>query len=172
MLFSTFALGIVLASLTQAAPTESVKPVGKAIVNNHCSFPVYLASVGSTAGHVRTISAGETFSEIYETFSTGGGVSIKVAASTSGLTSGPLSQFEYTLIPSSQLVYYDLSMVNGDAFAEYRNTIIPSVASCESVLCTAGEKPCTAAYIRPDTNQAVHACTSSAIITYHICAPS
>ncbi|KAL4895037.1 hypothetical protein BDV59DRAFT_200294 [Aspergillus ambiguus] len=89
--------------------------IGQAVVDNECSFPVYLWSVSSTVGSGVTLEPFTTYSEEFRADSSTGGVAIKVTTTPEGLYTGAAQTiFAYSLIGNT--VYYDLSDVYGDAF--------------------------------------------------------
>ncbi|MCJ1412215.1 hypothetical protein MMC19_006308 [Ptychographa xylographoides] len=142
----------------------------KAIVKNGCPFDVYLWSVGSTSGEMQTLPAGTgNYSEAYQTRADGGGISLKLSTDSDAETS--ITQFEYTLEPN--MLWYDVSNVNGYPFADQGLELKPSHADCRPVVCTAGVT-CTEAYNQPDDNFATAACGPKADLTMTLCpsAPS
>ena len=161
MQFSALIPAAVLASFAFAVPTPYAEPndivlppgvtesepkslatVGSAVVSNRCNFNVFLRSVGSSVGPEVTIAPGKTYSEQFHLSGSGSGISIKVDKSgdPTGSGAGNIAQFEYTL--ASNLVYYDLSLINGDPFVANRQAIVPADASCHQVVCNANQQPC------------------------------
>ena len=147
-------------------PQSSAGGTGSAIIQNHCSYPISLASVGSSPGTVVHVPAGGSYSEQFHTTSTEAGVSIKIVKDGDPIRSANITQFEYTLV--TPLVYYDLSLINGDAFAGEYNAVIPATASCPQVTCQPGEVPCKEAYTQPPQRK-TKSCASNANIVYNIC---
>lgn len=145
-----------------AAPL--VKATGDAIVDNQCTFPVYLWSVSSTSGPMVTVPSGGNYSEQYRTNSNGGGISIKIA-SESDQNAG-ITQFEYTLAGT---IWYDISNINGYPFENWGVTLIPSDSTCTTKLCAAGITECSDAYNQPDDNLATADCSSSADLVLVLC---
>ena len=153
-------------AIADADPDAAAGGVGSVIIQNHCSWSVSLSSVGSSPGPVVDVAAGKSYSEQFHTTSTGAGVSIKIVKDGNPLASSNITQVEYTLVGSE--VYYDLSLINGDAFAGEHNAIVPAMSSCPQVTCAAGEVPCKEAYTKPPQPK-TKACASSGNIVYNIC---
>ena len=121
-----FPTGAEAVTAAPPVPTFGTQPVAgavdvadaalaKAIVNNHCNFPVYLYSCDEQGcGAEVTIAANTgTWSSTY-TSKTGDGVSIKIGT-TPGEVQKAILQFEYT--NKNGLVYFDASQVNGNPFS-------------------------------------------------------
>ncbi|MCJ1325074.1 hypothetical protein MMC10_001736 [Thelotrema lepadinum] len=154
------------AAITDADSSTAAGGVGSMIIQNHCSWSISLSSVGSSPGPVVDVAAGKSYSEQFHTTSTKAGVSIKIVKDGNPLAASNITQVEYTLV--GPLVYYDLSLINGDAFAGEHNAIVPATSSCPQVTCAAGEVPCKEAYTSPPQPK-TKACTSSGNIVYNIC---
>ena len=80
---------------------------------------------------------GGSYSETYKTNPDGGGISIKLASVSN--TEGEVTQFEYTL---TNLIYYDVSNINGYPFQQWGMNLIPSDDTCRSIMCPAGVSQC------------------------------
>ncbi|KAI4149145.1 MAG: hypothetical protein LQ340_004775 [Diploschistes diacapsis] len=154
------------AAAVSKAQTSDAAGTGSVIVKNNCGFAISLSSVGTSPGAVASVAAGHSWSEQYQTTSDGGGVSIKIVRDGNPLSSSNITQFEYTL--ASPEVYYDLSLINGDAFAGEYNAIVPDGSSCPTVTCQANEVPCAEAYTEPPQPR-TKACAASGNIVYNIC---
>ena len=103
------------------AALASTASAGKAIIQNSCSFPVYLSSVSNTAGPTQELAAnGGTYTENWRANPNGGGISIKIAADKAF---SEITQFEYTL--EDPELWYDLSNINGYPFKNWGVSIIP-----------------------------------------------
>jgi hypothetical protein len=110
--------------------------LGKAIVTNHCSVPIYLVSVSGTSGPQHTINPGQTYSEPY---SGPHGVAIKITRVPGNDV--PELDFAYTLaIPG---IYYDLSTVHGNPFPGSSPFIRPSDTSCPGAGLASGTQYCS-----------------------------
>ena len=204
MQISSFAPLAILASLATAAPAPLSSPdndivlppgvieqapaggaaIGSAIVTNNCGFSVLLRSVDDSVGPEVTIAPGGTYSEQFHTSGNGGGISIKVDQNGDPASSGDIAQFEYTL--ADNLVYYDLSLINGDPFQAERQAVTPADGSCHQVVCDAGENPCGDAFSKSckigfpsefelkivdpgGSSNPVYACSSAEDLVYSIC---
>jgi hypothetical protein len=147
------------AALSVAALTGLSQAVGNAIVQNECSFPVYVWSVGSTISQEYTVNSGQQFSEVFYVDPKSGGIAIKITTDPKGLSDGaPQTIFAYTLDGSN--VWYDASDVFGDAFSGYPVTLIPSDASCPSLVWPNGVPP---------AGSEVKVCESNTNLTFTLC---
>ncbi|KAJ5646627.1 hypothetical protein N7490_002999 [Penicillium lividum] len=100
--------------------------VGRAIVNNHCHFPIYLWSVGSTIGPAVTTAPNGRYIETFHHDPKSGGIAIKITTVRDGLLrNAPLTIFAYNLSGDGK-VWYDLSDLFGDPFKGYRVSLQPS----------------------------------------------
>ncbi|KAF2113842.1 hypothetical protein BDV96DRAFT_118406 [Lophiotrema nucula] len=95
--------------------TDMLEAPGQAIVKNNCGFDVYMQAINpgwwrpSQGGF--KLGAGQTYVEqMRYCESDCGGVSMKVWADST--FSGPLTQLEYTIVPSAGELWYDMSYVN------------------------------------------------------------
>jgi hypothetical protein len=139
---------------------------GTARVVNNCGATIYYSSVkGGHAAAVFPLAPGAAYSE--PILAANNGVSIKVAAS----ASGPVTQFEYTL--AGQMLHYDTSNIDGNPFAPYGTTLVPSVGNnaayptCVSVVCPPGSY-CDAAYNQPNDVRTM-VCPGSVDLTFTVC---
>jgi len=147
------------------AALASTASAGKAIIQNSCSFPVYLSSVSNVAGPTQELAAnGGTYSEDWRSNPNGGGISIKIASDSSF---SQVTQFEYTL--ESPDLWYDLSNINGYPFEQWGVSIIPSDSSCNEVICPAGVSLCAAAYNTPTEDWATAMCYSASDMVVLLC---
>jgi len=143
----------------------STASAGKAIIQNSCSFPVYLSSVSNVAGATQELAAnGGTYSEDWRANPNGGGVSIKIAADKAF---SEITQFEYTL--EDPELWYDLSNINGYPFKNWGVSIIPADTSCNEVICPAGVALCSAAYNTPTEDWATAMCYSASDMVVLLC---
>ena len=94
---------------------------GSATVTNSCGFEVYVYVCDqSSCGGVTNVGPnGGTFSTPY-TSTLNDGVSIKIGTAP-GEVEKPITQLEYTV--TSNLVYFDLSDINGNPFGNYGFTL-------------------------------------------------
>ena len=166
---ATFALPIALAAPAAklAAPVSRRQGFGVATVHNNCAFDISLDRVADTDPGPLDIPAGQGWGEVYQQRADGGGISIKLSG---GDGPGGITQFEYTIDNDMGLVFYDLSLVNGDPFLPYSQVIVPSDPSCVTVSCAPGESPCAAAYNVWNDDQATHGCGVATNLDLFLCA--
>lgn len=99
---------------------------GRAIVENHCKFPVYIWSVGSDIRPQVTVQPYGRFFETFRHDPKSGGIAIKITTVRDGLlSSAPEMIFAYNLSGNNR-VWYDLSDVFGDPFKGHRVSLKPS----------------------------------------------
>jgi len=138
---------------------------GKASVENRCDQDVYLWSVAGSAGaDMVTLPPGKSYSETYRLNHNGGGISMKLALTKS---QGDITQFEYTL--DAATVWYDVSNINGNPFADGGISVKPSDPACSPVVCQAGIAKCREAYNQPTDDHATHACPSTYDLNVVLC---
>ena len=122
---------------SSADPAKPTPPpsrnLGHAIVNNHCNFPIYIWSVGTTVEPVQTVLPNHSYSEEFRDDPNTGGIAVKISTDQDGLyTSAPQMVFSYNLSHSknqganSEQVWYNLSDVFGDPFAGYSVSLTPA----------------------------------------------
>ncbi|PGH12368.1 hypothetical protein AJ79_04316 [Helicocarpus griseus UAMH5409] len=140
---------------------------GKAKIENKCPDTLYMWPIAHT-GSVEKISIapGDSYEEEMRTNDNGGGISLKLGKSE---TDEKVSQFEYTLSPDGDKVFYDLSNIDGYPFADDGVTITPSDGSCPVVTCPAGEELCKDAYNVWNDDHATKGCPSSTDLTMTVC---
>ena len=173
----------VLTSATFQLPTGCTHQDewGQAIVQNHCSDPVYF--ILDNEPHTVSIAAGDEVSvPIYEKDADKGGMSIKLFKDKdTDIWSVPaITQFEITAAADQQ--YYDISNVNSnigngkngngedcDKEPPFMNDGMKVIAAGKETLCEAGQNPCNKAY---SNNKDDWATTSTGLgndITLTIC---
>lgn len=113
-----------------ATPTPTSTPnvserLGRAVIVNRCTVPIYIWSVGSTVRPQSTIHPYGRFFETYRHDKETGGIALKVSTVYDGLyNSSPMTVFAYNLANGS--VWYDLSDVFGDPFAGHPVVLQPA----------------------------------------------
>ncbi|GKZ82079.1 hypothetical protein AnigIFM60653_011991 [Aspergillus niger] len=141
-----------LLSLLPLLPLASA--VGSAIVQNNCTSPIYLWSVGGSVSSMQTIDPGSSYSETFYYDTTSGGVALKITTTENGLYNGsPQTDYAYTLDTSSGNVFYDISDVFGDPFSGSVVSLVSSDSSCESI-CWAGGVPPAGSVVRSCQDEA------------------
>ena len=157
---STTAATSTIATATSSTSTST--GTGINIINN-LNQTVYLWSTSDTTSAMQTLPAnGGTYTEQWRTNSDGGGVSIKMATSTS---ESSVLQFEYT--ESESTLWWDLSSINLDsdsAFVSSGFAVTTDDSSCSTASCAAGDKDCADSYQNPDDLD-TRSCSSSAAFT-------
>jgi len=155
----------IISALAAVLAFASTAQTSSAIINNQCSFPVYLWSVGDTSSEMITIEPnGTPYSEEYQTRAEGG-IALKISTVLGNTT--VVTQFEYTL--SEPTIWYDVSNVNGFPFSDDGLALVPTESSCREVTCPAGEGSCHAAYTVWNDNYATAACASTSDLTMTLC---
>ncbi|OKL56198.1 hypothetical protein UA08_08401 [Talaromyces atroroseus] len=114
--------------------------VGNAIVLNNCTETVYVWSVSSSIDNSQTLENGESYTEQFRHDDKTGGITLKVTTAADGIyNNAPETDYAYTL--DSETVWYDISDVNGDAFANYSVALVPANSACESFIWAGGIPP-------------------------------
>ncbi|KAL2041628.1 hypothetical protein N7G274_005412 [Stereocaulon virgatum] len=158
--------------------------LGSAIVKNSCGDAAYFWSCGDTVGEKITIAPGSSHTEGYKSKSGGGGMSLKIASS---YRDGPkaglapesiydqpqpqITQFEYTVGspgPPSNMVWYDISNINGYPFVNGGVKITSSDGSV-NVECPKGVQYCKAAYNAPHDDHATGSAPESVNLVMELC---
>ena len=152
---------LTIAGLVAGAPLEQRSP-GKAVVQNKCAFPVYLASVsGFVTPAPQKLAPGATWSENYRQDASGGGVSVKIAKG-DNLATNPIEQLEYKV---DTALWYDLSEINGHPFEGQKIVLQPSGGNGPSCVPVNSKT----AYQRPD-DTATKSCPLNTDLTLTLCA--
>lgn len=135
MNFLLLALTGILLPLTHA--------VGNAIILNNCTdTTVYVWSVGSSIGKTQTLTTGANFTEEFHYDSTTGGITLKITTERGGIyQNSPETDYAYTLDTNTTTVWYDISDVNGNPFANKTVALVPDYDSCESFVWQEGVPP-------------------------------
>ena len=156
----------VLASISSHAQAQ-----GSAAVINMCDIPLYLWSVDDLQSQSVTLPNASTgYVESFRSKQDGSGISIKLGVDP---VLGPnITQFEYTLNVKEQLVWYDLSFVNGNPLPNQPILLQSSVSSCTSVGCIDNATCSSAVYYKPYDNAAVAACDQNANLFLFVCPPA
>ncbi|KAF2493437.1 hypothetical protein BU16DRAFT_490029 [Lophium mytilinum] len=122
-----------------AASIPSIFGVGIAYVVNACDHDIFIWSVGSAIGPKTTLHEYSIYNESIHYDDKAGGISIKVTTKDNGLyDASPQLNFAYALDTANHTVYYDLSDVFGDPFANetvllYAKQECPSIAWPEGI---------------------------------------
>ena len=126
MHFGHINLANAVASLTAIFQTR--RAIGTASITNSCSFPIYLSRAHDTVVPIVALDYGQTYVEPY---STQADIVVSKDLATSPLQS--VTNFKYRVDMSSGQIFYDISHVNGDAFAGNSVSLVPSDANCPSI---------------------------------------
>lgn len=140
---------ILLATALQAGLTAAL---GNSVVNNRCSYDIWLWSVdqGYSSGPIH-VPARSTYTEAVRTACDGCGTSLKISK-TDQLVSGQETQFEYSI--SNGGMWYDVSFVdcaNGQDASSCPGhaeglSMVGSTSACGSASCAAGSYCPTQSY--------------------------
>lgn len=148
--------------LVSAATLAPLALAGNAIVQNACTDPVYLWSVGGSVGERQTIDPGANYTETTHYDSVSGGIAIKITRTENGLYDGsPQTNFQYAL---TDHLYYDLNDVYGDPFSGSTLVARPSIDTCNTI--------CWGGGVRAMVTSQTEACSTDADITLTLCAES
>ena len=149
-------------STIATATSSTSTSTGINIINN-LNQPVYLWSTSDTTSAMQTLPAnGGTYTEQWHTNSDGGGISIKMATTTS---ENSVLQFEYT--ESEGTLWWDLSSINLDSDSEFVSSgfaVTTDDSNCSAASCAPGDKDCADSYQNPDDLDTRN-CASSAAFT-------
>lgn len=114
--------------------------VGNAIVFNNCPNPVYVWSVGSSIENSATLQNGQSYTEQFRHDDQTGGITLRVTAVADGIyNNAPETDYAYTL--DNATVWYDISDVNGDPFANSQVALVPADSACQSFIWADGISP-------------------------------
>lgn len=164
-----------IAAALAASFLPSLALGASAIIQNDCDFPVYLWSVSDTSsGMIPLLNSSTVYKETYRNKADGGGISIKLAKKNdNGQLTNDIEQLqvEYT-VGWANLVYYDLSLVNGNPMSGSAYSLTALGSNCPNVTCAASDEECQGAYIVWNDNAATHACTETADIMVNLCSAS
>lgn len=158
MIFNTFLTGLLAATATalpHRARSEESGAVkardsgnGEIQIVNNLDMDVYLWTTSHEAGEMKTLKAGDEYSEGWVTNPNGGGVSIKMSTSES---KDSVLQFEYT--QDGDTFYWDMSSIDLHETSEFVKSGFvakPSDSSCRSASCKPGDVACAESYQEPD----------------------
>lgn len=169
-LMAPLALAAPLPQPAGNAASLAKRNVGAATIHNNCNFDITVNPTmnGGDKG-TQTIPAGRTWSQQQMDFGGAGqGVSLKIKKVGGSINN--IAQFEYTVSEAMQLVFYDLSLINGNPFVDQLQRLSAS-GTGPSVDCKAGEQPCAAAYTWPE-QVATKAAPLGSNLDYYICSIS
>ncbi|MCJ1328332.1 hypothetical protein MMC10_005008 [Thelotrema lepadinum] len=154
-------------------PVDSVSnelhiSLGSAIVNNKCDFTIFIVSkINVGPGPQTTLEPGSAFEQTFQQPTDGSGIRLIV---TKEAGSSDRFQFEYTIAES--VVFYDISLVNGDPFLSDGFSLGAFDESCGGVSCGIGDRSCNG-YFGPndDPNGMVITCKASTSLALNLCSP-
>jgi len=177
MFFAWFILSLFACGHTQGIISRH--GLGHALVINRCSFPIFLKSCINDDPLPQILNPKEMYRETYRVNPDGGGVSIKIASNqtvgtaaniTQAFDQSTITQFEYTYKPGVGM-WYDISNVDGGnpwPFKKHGLSLVSSDHSCKEVICFRN-RDCTAGYILPGDNYAVHGCGNDQDMELNLC---
>lgn len=154
---------------------------GQATVKNSCGDTAYYWACGDTVGDRITIAPGSSYSAPYTHKSDGGGLSLKLATNYPDTGKAPatiydlpqpnITQMEYTIGspgPPSNMVWYDISNINGYPFVAGGLKMTSSDGSV-SVSCPKDVLYCQAAYNAPHDDHATGSAKESVDLILELC---
>lgn len=90
---------------------------GNAIIQNACTYPLYIWTVGAQISPQHTLPPSQQHREPFRHDPRSGGIAVKVTTQPNGLFLGaPQTIFAYNLDRNASRLWYDLSDVFGDPF--------------------------------------------------------
>lgn len=114
--------------------------IGNAMITNNCPNTIYVWSVGSSITNSQAVESSQSYTEQYRNDPQTGGITLKVTAVADGIFTGaPELDYGYTL--DNQTVWYDISDVNGDPFANSTVALVPTDNTCQSYTWADGVSP-------------------------------
>lgn len=148
---------------------------GQITLHNNCPFPLYIEGVASVTYLRTTIQPKNRISHPFRLTINGTGNSLKIATHQG---SHDITQVEYSACFENangidcyppNLIFYDLSKINGQSETEYGIRITPGFQHCVSIDCPAGVRKCDMVYYLPDDNYATKACDVHADLNVEFC---
>ena len=148
------------------ASASYVQASSQLAIKNACDHPIYIykRQGADATGDKITKQPGESLKAGCE----GEAVNYMILAKDSNDPCGPGSpctQLEYS---EKDMLYYDVSNINGNPFAEKGMSLISSEASCPDVQCKPGQETCQDAYNQPNDVRTL-TCTTGCTITMETC---
>lgn len=156
--FTFLILGVVILSLANAANATHW------VINNTCSFDVTVSHVADDPGNQIVVRGHSYYYDVLQNKSDLSGPSVKVWITG---TEEVVAQLEYTV--GADVLYYDLSHIDGHPFLPYGIELRSSIGDCTKVDCAAGELICPGAYHTPFDNWATIACDPQGYLTLDLC---
>lgn len=151
-------LGLIILSLSNVAKATHW------VINNTCSFDVTVWHVGDNPSGPSVVGARKYYYDVLANKADNSGPSVKVSITG---TQEVVAQLEYTV--GAELLYYDLSHINGHPFLPHGIELRSSIGSCTKVDCAPGEPVCAGAYHTPYDNWATTSCDPRGYLTLDLC---
>ncbi|KAJ5588717.1 hypothetical protein N7537_011395 [Penicillium hordei] len=149
---------------------------GTITLHNNCQFPLYVEGVAGVS-YLKTELQPETnISDPFRLTINGTGNSVKVATYDG---SSDITQIEYSACfqndrhincHPSNMIFYDISKINGLSNTGYGIRIVPSLQGCATVDCPSGVEKCDMVYYHPHDDYATKACDVRADLNVEFCA--
>ena len=146
----------------------------KATILSYCSFPVFYKTILNAEENYQLLPSGGASIE----YVPDQGISVKFSTNSLVLNpttpQGPILQMEFTWNTTQQMLYYDLSNIDGAPFAENGMLLQPSTDAsskyntCLTVGCAANSTVCPSVYTVPDGNNTM-VCGPSTDLTLSLC---
>lgn len=116
--------------------------IGNAVILNNCTgTTIYVWSVSSSIDNAQTVDSGESYSEQFR-HDDKTGITLRITAVSDGIyNNAPETDYAYTLDDNNETVWYDISDVNGDPFANYSVALVPANGACERFVWAGGIPP-------------------------------
>ncbi|KAI9655481.1 MAG: hypothetical protein M1831_004898 [Alyxoria varia] len=151
-------VALVSALIAALAPSGAVGAT--AFVRNRCNFPIF----------VKTNSGGSTVELAANTGTYSQPLTGEGRIISSGRTEQLPNPIQFDFSVSGGFTYYDVSIIGGDPFYSFGESLIPSDGSCRQIHCAANVPNCQDAWT-PTGNKPVFACNSNADLTFYPCRP-
>lgn len=169
-------LNILLASGFWACSALSLEGRrGQITVHNNCTFPLYVEGIARGIYLRNTIKPKDQISHPFRLTINGTGNSLQIATHEG---SRDIVQVEYSACFENtkgidcyppNLIFYDLSKINGRSQTEYGIRITPTCQHCVSIDCPAGVQKCDMVYYTPTDNYATKACDVHTDLNVELC---
>lgn len=127
--------------LVASVPTPSRESLGTIMIQNSCTDPVYIWSIGSKISKSSTLKPRSYYTEeFHKDEKTGVGIAIAITKAADGIFhSSPQLNVQYSIDDKDQGLWYDLATVNGSPFAG--SVVHLTGEGCEEILWPDGTKP-------------------------------
>jgi hypothetical protein len=135
------AIHILLIGLAASISTPSRESRRTLIIQNNCTDPIYIWSIGSTISKSNTLKPRSYYTEEFrKDEKTGVGIAIAITKAADGIFhSSPQLNVQYSIDDMDKGLWYDLATVNGSPF---KGSVVHLTGDgCEEILWPDGTKP-------------------------------